>query len=155
TNDLELLRVEVFGDETNKPPLASYSGEELASRLGYAGFRTLTKELLESFGISLPPGEPAERVIERGRRGVIYLILTVDRVADIPTALHHRLVFKSDAPINRPQDVVEGAPVVVHRSAPPVLGAPLRGEGWVAGEGLSDTSHHRRVIVPIGGKARI
>ena len=155
TNDLELLRVEVLGDGTNKPPLASYSDEELARRLGHVGFRFLPKEAYEAFGVSLPPGEPGERVIVPGMRAVIYLLVPVDREADAPTVLYHRLIFKSDSPGNRPQAVAEGAPVVVHRSAPLILGAPLRGEGWLAGNGLSDASLHRRAIVAIGGKARM
>jgi hypothetical protein len=155
TNNLELLRVEVLPDGTNKPPLASYSDEELSERLGPVGFRDLPKEVLEVFGISPPPGEPEERVIGRGMRAVIYLLIPVDREADVPTALHHRLVFKSDSPLNEPKTVVEGAQVVVHRSAPLVLGAPLRGEGWLGIGGLSDTSYHRRTFFALGGKARI
>src|SRR6266516_3378693 len=153
TNNLELLRVEVLKDGTNKPPLASYSDEELAGRLVHVGF--LPKEALEAFRISLPPGEPEERFIGHGMRVVIYLLMTVDREADIPTVLYHRLIFRSDSPGNRTQAVVEGAQVVVRRSAPLVLGAPLRGEGWLAAGGLSNTSYHRRGIVAIGGKARI
>jgi hypothetical protein len=155
TNDLELLRLEVLPDEANKPPLASYSGEELAGRLGPVGFRFLPKEFLEAFGISPPPGEPEERVIGRGMRAVIYMLITVDREADIPAALRHRLTFKSGSPLNEPESVVEGAQVMVHLSAPLVLGAPLRGEGWLGLGGLSNTSYHRRAIVAIDGKARI
>src|SRR5439155_22479152 len=107
------------------------------------------------FGISRPPGEPEERVIGRGMRLVMYLLITVNREADIPTVLYHRLIFKSDSPGNRTQAVVEGAQVVVRRSAPLVQGAPLRGDGWLGAAGLSNTSHHRRGIVAIGGKARI
>lgn len=155
TNDLELLGLEVSGDGTNKPPLASYSDEELARRLGHAGFRLLPKDILEAFGISPPPGEPEDRIIGPGMRAVIYLLITVDREADVPAVLYHRLTFQSDSPDDKPEVVVAGTPVVVHRSAPLVLGAPIRGEGWLAAGGLSNTSYHRRAIVAIGGKARI
>jgi murein DD-endopeptidase MepM/ murein hydrolase activator NlpD len=36
-----------------------------------------------------------------------------------------------------------------------VLAAPLRGDNWVAANGPSNTSGHRRTILPIDGRARI
>ena len=148
SNSLEILR-----DGANRPPIASYSDEELTSRLAHSGF--FDKEIASRLGISISPEQPEDRVIGRGMRAVMYLLITVDREADIPTALRHRLFFKSDSPEKNTEDVVEGAQVMVHRSAPLVLGAPLRGGGWLAGNGLSNTSHHRRGLVVLGGKARI
>jgi hypothetical protein len=36
-----------------------------------------------------------------------------------------------------------------------VLSAPLRGDNWQAANGPSNTSGHRRSIIPIDGRARI
>src|SRR5262249_56214202 len=37
----------------------------------------------------------------------------------------------------------------------PVIAPPLRGDNWLAGNGPSNTSGHRRTAIPIDGKARI
>jgi len=79
----------------------------------------------------------------------------VEREADIPAALHHRLFFKSRSAAENSPEVVEGARVTVNPKAPLVLSPPLRGEGWVAVGGPSNDNYHRRAIVVIGGKARI
>jgi len=36
-----------------------------------------------------------------------------------------------------------------------VIGAPLRGDNWMAANGPSNTSGHRRALIPVEGKARI
>jgi murein DD-endopeptidase MepM/ murein hydrolase activator NlpD len=80
----------------------------------------------------------------------------VDKETDVPRALRHRLFFKPDEPVvNGEERVVDGAPVVIHRSAPLVISSPLRGEGWVALSALSNTNSHRRTLVVVNGKARI
>jgi len=67
----------------------------------------------------------------------------------------HRLFCKQTVSrASEKEDVVEGAQVTVHKKAPLVLSAPVRGEGWVAARGPSNDSVHRRASVVIG-KARI
>ena len=139
--NLELTSVEVLKDDVNKLPLASYEGTELISRLAR-------------------PGAPADlsdkRIIGGGMRAVVFLEITVDAPADVPRALLHRLFFRSDNPNeNIGESSVEGASVTVHRSPPLVISPPLRGEGWVALSGMSNTSLHRRTLVVVNGKARI
>jgi murein DD-endopeptidase MepM/ murein hydrolase activator NlpD len=139
--NLELTRVEVLKDGANNSPLASYEGAELSSRLAR-------------------PGAPADlsdkRVIGGGMRAVIFLDISVDTQADVPRALLHRLFFKADNPVEGNGDsLVEGARVIVRRIQPPVVSPPLRGEGWVALSGMSNTSLHRRTIVVVNGKARV
>jgi pimeloyl-ACP methyl ester carboxylesterase len=142
TNNVELVRVEVLRDGA-KRPMATYTDEELSRRLAPA----------TSIRIKLPD-QPDPRVIGRAMRAVIYLLITVERQADVPAALHHRLVFKSDSAAGNSEEVVKGGQVTVSRKKPLVLSPPLRGEGWVAAEGPSNDSVHRRASVVIG-KARI
>ncbi len=78
----------------------------------------------------------------------------MEREADIPAGLHHRLFFKGHSAGENSQQIVEGGQVTVSRKKPLVLSPPLRGEGWVAARGPSNDSGHRRAIVVIGGKAR-
>lgn len=138
--NLEVIRVEVLGD-ANALPLASYKDEELTSRIASPG---------------APPDLPDKRIIGGGTRAVVFLQITLDNEANVPRALRHRLFFKPDEPdANGEERVVDGAPVVIHRSRPLVISPPLRGDGWVALSGISNTSLHRRTLVVVNGKARI
>lgn len=69
----------------------------------------------------------------------------------VPSQLIHRIVA------DRGKDdlaAVEVAPVAVLRN-PIVLSPPLRGANWVAANGPSDSSAHRRALIPVNGTARI
>jgi len=137
--NLELIRVEVLGDTVNALPLASYKDEDLTTRISRPG---------------APPELSDKRIIGGGMRAVVFLQIAIDKEANIPRALHHRLSFKADEP-NGEERVVDGAVVVIHRRQPLVISPPLRGERWVALSGMSNTSLHRRTIVVVNGKARI
>jgi murein DD-endopeptidase len=138
---LELTRVEVLTDDANTSLLASYKDAELISRLARPGARS---DLTE------------KRLIGGGMRAVVFLELTFDTEADVPRGLQHRLFFKPDDPgVNDEEMSIENAAVVVPHVAPIVIGAPLRGEGWVALSALSNTNSHRRTLVVVNGKARI
>jgi len=151
-NNLELVRVEVLRDRA-KRPMATYTDEELSRRLKPGGLLTV---VTEEFRIESSSDEQEPQVIGRGNRAVMYMLITVQREADIPAALHHRLFFKSHSAAENSQEVVvEGARVTANRKAPLVLSPPLRGEGWVAASGPSNDNRHRRAIFVIGGKARI
>jgi len=136
--NLEITRVEVINDSSARPTLASYADAELLGRLARPGTSNL----------------PDKRVIAGGMRAVIFLELVFDRAVDVPSALRHHLWFKpTDS--KRTDDSVHGGRVLVRRTLPPIVHSPLRGEGWVALSGMSNTSGHRRTIVVVDGKARI
>lgn len=137
--NLEIAQVEVLADSPNGSVLASYTNAELTGRLGRPG---------------APSNLPDKRVIAGGMRAVVFLEIIFDRPADVPAAIRHRLWFKSiDA--KAPDDSVNGGRVIVRRAHPPVVHSPLRGAGWVALSGMSNSSGHRRTIVVVNGKARI
>jgi murein DD-endopeptidase MepM/ murein hydrolase activator NlpD len=137
--DLELTRLDVLTDRPNTLPLARYTDVELASRLARPG---------------APPNLSDQRIIGGGMRAIVFLEITFDTDAEVPSALRHRLFFRSDI-----QDdgatFLESPLVVIPRSPALVVGPPLHGEGWVALSGMSNTSLHRRTIVVVNGKARI
>jgi murein DD-endopeptidase MepM/ murein hydrolase activator NlpD len=139
SRSLELTRVEVLKDEANAVPLASYKDAELV-------------------GLLSRPGAPSDladkRAIGGGMRAVVFLEVTFASDTDVPIALRHRLFFKSENP-NDEESVIEDLQVLVRRGAPLVVGAPLRGDGWVALSALSNTNSHRRTLVVVNGKARI
>lgn len=136
---LELTRLEVVKDEVNALPLTSYKDAELVSRLARPG---------------APSDLADKRIIGGGMQAVIFLEITFDRDTDVPVALRHRLFFKSDD-TNEEERLIEGARVLVRHTPPPVVGAPLRGAGWIALSALSNTNSHRRTIVVVNGKAQI
>jgi murein DD-endopeptidase len=136
--NLELTRIEVLKDSSIGRTLASYADSELIALLARPGTSNL----------------PDKRIIAAGMRAVVFLELIFDRAADVPSSLRHRLRFKSTDP-NGADESVEGGRVVVRRVLPPLVQSPLRGDGWVALSGMSNTSGHRRTIVVVNGKARI
>ncbi len=112
--------------------LASFSGEALTSRLAQ-------------------PGGAANGAIAQGMRAVVYLELSLP--AGMPArSLSHRIEYRvaDDGTF-----IVEGANVQISATAPPVLGAPLRGGPWAAIHSPDWPRGHRRVLYTVEGKARI
>ncbi|HEX8145538.1 MAG TPA: M23 family metallopeptidase [Pyrinomonadaceae bacterium] len=138
---LELARVEVFGGDGNAQPIASYQDTELIKRLHRPG---------------APTDLADKRLIGGGLRAVVFLHLIFNREADVPRTLRHRLLFKpNEATPKEAESMVDGARVVVGQSKPLVIGSPLRGEGWLAANGPSNDSGHRRTIIVLDGRARV
>lgn len=135
---LTLLRVDVLADRNMSLPLASYADKELSDRLIQPG---------------VSPDIPDKRVIGGGLRAVIFIWLTIDKPASIPTLLRHRLTFK--APDSEKELTLEAAHVHVRQDRPVIIGPPL-GEGmWIAARGPSNVSGHRRALIPTEGRAYI
>jgi murein DD-endopeptidase MepM/ murein hydrolase activator NlpD len=123
----------------NETPLASYTGDELGSRVVRPGVAaTTTEEKLK---------------VGPGLRLIAYLWLTLDGPAEAPKSIQHRLSFKVG---DFPEELsVTSASAIVSSSAPLMIGPPLRGSEWLAGNGPANTSAHRRALIPVGGGAHI
>lgn len=82
-------------------------------------------------------------------RGVatIFVWATAD---DSPATLDQRLTVKIGD-----DELVTTTPVSLRAMKVPVIGAPLRGRFWIAANGPSNGSAHRRALLPIAGRARI
>jgi hypothetical protein len=126
--DVALSGVDVVGDGTT---LASFEGRELNALITRPGTPTL----------------PDKRVIGPGLRAAAFLWITIEEGKAVPVSLHHRITAGSQT--------VEGSAVPVAVENPIVLGAPLRGSNWYAGNGPSNDSGHRRSLIPVEGKAAI
>jgi murein DD-endopeptidase MepM/ murein hydrolase activator NlpD len=116
--------------EAQGAPLAHLEGAELAAACGQRN------------------GTSVEIAPER--HVVVYLWVTLAKDA-VPPALDHRIAARvgdKDMP-------VANVRVPVRTGAPLVVSPPLRGKWWVAGNGPSNTSNHRRALIPIGGRAHI
>jgi murein DD-endopeptidase MepM/ murein hydrolase activator NlpD len=87
-----------------------------------------------------------------GQRAVVYMWITMETSATVPATLEHKVSVKAGK--NNDEITVQCARVAVSRDLA-VISAPLRGDNWVAANGPSNTSGHRRTVLPIDGKARI
>lgn len=131
-----LTRVEASGG--SQPVLARFEGDDLSGRIARPGS---------------PPATGAQRmVIGAGLRAVVYSWITVEIAAAVPSNLKHRLTFKAAA---WPEEFTVDIAGVAVSSKPIMISPPLRGDGWLAGNGPANTSGHRRAMIPVEGGAHI
>jgi murein DD-endopeptidase MepM/ murein hydrolase activator NlpD len=136
--NLVLTGVEVLADDAPKTSLVSYRDAELLKRL---------------IVISPAAADSQEKnVIGGGQRAIVFFMISTD--AAVPNALRHRLFFKSTDAADAKEQTVEGMRVAVQNGKPLVIGSPLRGR-WIAVNGFSNDTGHRRSVIPIDGAARI
>lgn len=143
-SNLVLTGVEVLADDAQKTLLASYRDAELLKRL------------LVITGAAAAADSREKNVIGGGQRAIVFLMLATD-ASSTPKAVKHRLFFKpidAAAAADNKEQTVEGVRVAVQIGKPFVIGSPLRGR-WIAVNGLSNDTGHRRTIIPIDGQARI
>jgi Peptidase family M23 len=136
-NPSVFTRLEVTTQESQKP-LAAYIGDELATRVGRPGITVSTTEEKLKLG--------------PGLRLVVHLWLTFDVPTVAPDSIQHKLTFKVG---NYPEDLSVTTARVMVANDPILIEPPLRGSEWLAGNGPSNTSGHRRALVPVGGAAHI
>jgi murein DD-endopeptidase MepM/ murein hydrolase activator NlpD len=115
----------------NEAKLASFEGSELNALLTRPG----------------APGLQDKRAVGPGLRAVAFLWISIENGAATPKSLRHRITSESTT--------VEGGEVSVVKATEMTLGPPLRGSGWLAGNGPANDSIHRRALLPVEGKARI
>ena len=127
---LDLTRFEVLGGDA---VLAMHEGAALNS-------------LLVPVGRTSAAASPDLRRLASGSRTVLYAWITLDANPAPSSTLRNRLTLASQ--------VVE-MPVLVAGDPVPVLGPPLRGGVWVAGNGPDNAAIHRRALIPVSGQARI
>jgi murein DD-endopeptidase len=82
--------------------------------------------------------------IEGGMRGIVYLWVPLTG-ASAPAAVRHRVTLQQDTVGHE----LVTTPVPVHAAAS-LIGPPLRGE-WIAVNGPSNVSGHRRLVLALNG----
>jgi murein DD-endopeptidase len=134
--DATVARIDVLTDDAAPKLLASFSGPVLDGMVEHPGIETaeITK-------------------IGAGGFAVVYMWVTLERQEEIPATIRHRLILKIG---DFPEGItLEGVPIEVDKSPVAVISAPLAGDNWLAGNGPSNTSIHRRALIPINGRAVI
>jgi murein DD-endopeptidase len=124
------------------------SGDSTARSLGKFEGAAL-EGMIQRPGIS---GATEKSKIAPGTVAVVDMWLTVDSEKDVPSSLRHRFTTKLG---DYPEEItVETAAIPVH-TGPVVITPPLPGDHWLAANGPSNTSAHRRALIPIDGRAVI
>jgi hypothetical protein len=135
--DYAFTRIDVLTGDAPQKTLASFSGSELDGMFAHPGVPNAEKMA------KLTPGE----------FGAVFMWVTFDTFEDIPAAITHRISVKIG---DYPEALsVVTLPTSVDKNPVAVISPPLTGEDWVAANGPSNTSLHRRALIPINGHAYI
>jgi hypothetical protein len=147
TVPLTLKHVDVFADDEKNVPLISLDGDKLATAMTRIG-----KGMMETSSNS-SGADRDMRTIDPGGRDVLFLWveLPINRV--VPRGLKHRLTFSpAPAGAGRGSDTtLEDFEVPVRLGSVPKLSPPFHGGIWLAGDGPTNSSNHRRSIFAIDG----
>ena len=134
--DATLTRVEVVSYDQAQRALANFADAALYLLIYRPGLDTVKKEIIG-------PGSSA----------VLYIWVTLDNKDDIPLHIRHRIAMRIG---DYPEAItLDGVDAFVRHSPVTVIAAPLEGDNWLAGNGPSNTSVHRRALIPIEGHAYI
>jgi Peptidase family M23 len=135
--DCRLMRVEVVAADPAHKSLANFEGADLASLITEPG----------------KPDSSDTSSIAPGSIAIIFLWVTVDSRDAVPWAIAHRISMRiGDYPEAL---MIETPPLEVNRQPVAAIAPPLRGSDWVAANGPSNTSHHRRALIAINGRSFI
>lgn len=134
--DYRLTKVQAVSGDSAQRSLVSYTGAELEAAMARPGQQGLTEKA------KIGPGSMA----------VVYIWATVDSEDAVPAMMRQQLTVKIGT---YPEEMtIETAPMPIGRGAVEIS-APLRGDHWLAANGPSNTSGHRRALIPIDGHAVI
>ena len=110
--------------------LLELNGDELKSRMGPLSAR--------GGSVDLGPNQSA----------MIWIHIKVTAQRDIPKNIRHQIVLKGDGK----RLVMKGPGIPVSSQPVLAIGAPLKGDQWIAGDGCCDSIRHVRALLPIDGK---
>jgi murein DD-endopeptidase len=134
--DYKLTKIEAISGDAAARSLVTYAGADLDAAMARPG----------------QPGATEKSKLAGGTMAVVYVWATVDSENAVPATIRQRLNVKIGT---YPEELtVETAPILVGRG-PVAISSPLRGNHWLAGNGPSSTSGHRKALIPIDGHAAI
>lgn len=85
-----------------------------------------------------------------GQFGVLFLHVALDKDDALPRSLRHRIAIRF-MPANI-EHVLTIAETAVSDAPTVVLGPPLLGKGYIAGDGCCDSIRHVRALLPLDGR---
>jgi hypothetical protein len=131
-------------------PMTVKSVEVLEGSDGHVIFTLAYSALTQSIarpGLTIPVAERSK--ISGGTRAVVYLWVPVD-ARPAPQTLRNRVKVEQGSGDSTRTQELEGSLVSVTSIGAPI-GPPLRGGVWLAANGPSARSGHRRALIPVGG----
>jgi hypothetical protein len=131
-----LKRIDVIADG-GAAPIASLADTALGPAMARPGAAVMTAD---------------RPLIGAGLRAVVFM--WVPLTGESPRTITHRFTFATRSTDSARTATVEAARVSVPNDAP-VIGPPLRGGVWLAANGPSNESGHRRAMIPIDGTFHI
>ncbi|MFQ5666424.1 MAG: M23 family metallopeptidase [Candidatus Binatia bacterium] len=108
--------------------------------------------MIEPIGVAA--AQQAPLILEPGRRSIAFMWLTFPSLAAVPPALSHQLTFEPLLP-DQPPLQTNVAPAAINQVPLMVIGPPLQGSRWLARNGPSNRSTHRRALRVAYGKPAI
>ncbi len=136
--DCALTRLDVVAGDSasDRKTLASFAGADLHEMVVHPG-----DEPKDSATIG--PGEFA----------VIYMWVNFDKLEDVPASIGHRISAKIG---DYPEALsVDTQPETVERKPVRKIEPPVNGADWLAGNGPSNASLHRRALIAVNGRVFI
>jgi murein DD-endopeptidase len=163
TSSLTLTGIQVFASgaessstkETTAGKLADYSGSSLGELL-----HPVDESSQMAMSDSSQMASPRESgKLDIGHRVIAFMYITVPPDLRI-SALRHRFSFDVADPsrskgTSNDETALDGIVVPILQESPLVLSPPFKDGVWLAGNGPSNTSVHRRSVVAIDGRAYI
>ncbi len=99
--------------------------------------------------------KPQEPVLKPGQAGILFLFPHFVPERGMPESFATAIYVKGEG-ARGGSGTIDLASIPISKDSPPmVIEAPLRGERWMAFNGPSNTSPHRRAIIPVDGKPMI
>ncbi|MBX3708651.1 MAG: M23 family metallopeptidase [Gammaproteobacteria bacterium] len=134
---LRIGRIEVY-DNTNKL-LTTLAGNDL-----------IKDSMVYQAG---KPAFPTILELNKDMGAFVYMGISLDKSQPIPTQLSHKIwIVSTNSDKSRVNVEKVSYDLSVNQEKPPVLGPPLQGYNWVAESAISNTSIHRRTILPMDGE---
>jgi hypothetical protein len=145
---LQLRSVEIFPSLAATRPIASLRDSSLRASM----------QVGPAMRMDGAPGSHEPLSIAPGERAIVFLWLTLSATENPPSLLRHRLAFAEPDSAGRARTIlslIDGLVTPVGHENVLILGTPMRGGDWLAGSGPSNSSDHRRTLVPLNGKVWI
>lgn len=121
----------------------------LEAKDGLKSFMFPAEELAKSILTMKPDNQDKPAVFQPSEAKIVYMWLPFENLAQVPSSLTQEFRFsgKSGESYKLPY-----ASLAVNKKPPVIIGAPLSGTNWVAVNGLSNSSSHRRAAIYLGGR---
>jgi murein DD-endopeptidase len=135
--DCHLTGIEVITEGTSSKLLAQFMAADLLEMVVHPGQPDAAETL------RLTPGSMA----------IVYMWVTMDSFEQVPVSLSHRIRARVGT---YPEDItIQISAIPIDRRPVVVISPPLTGQDWLAANGPSNTSAHRRALISLDGRGQI